>query len=275
MSNRDFPRNDLEKVGYNLVFHDDFDTDELDRTKWLPYYLPQWSNRKRSAANYTIKDSQLILQITQDQLPWCPEFNGDVKVSNLQTGVFSGPLGSSQGQHKFSSDCLVQEEQPLTQLFTPHYGYFELRAKGVGNPNNVCAFWMIGFEDLPNRSGEICPFELKGWHVENGTCTLGFGIHPFGDPMLEEEFFEKPFDIDPTKYHIYAVDWTDHGVDFYIDNKLIHRSKQSPQYPMQLMLNIYEIPSPESGSNTAPVYPSEFEIDYIRCYEKIGLRNRQ
>jgi hypothetical protein len=36
--------------------------------------------------------------------------NGDVKASNLQTGVYSGPVGSPYGQHRFSRDCLVREE---------------------------------------------------------------------------------------------------------------------------------------------------------------------
>lgn len=268
MTKSGFPRNDIKKSGYTLVFYDDFNSDELDRTMWLPYYLPQWSNRQRSKANYRIQDSQLILQINEDQLPWCPEFNGDVKVSNLQTGVFSGPLGSEYGQHKFTRNCLVREEQTVEKLFIQQYGYFEMRAKGAGNPNNVCGFWMIGFEDLPHRSAEICPFELKGWHVHNDMCTIGFGLHPFGDPHIEEEFFENEFSIDPTEFHIYAVNWTEEGIDFFIDNRLIHSSKQSPRYPMQMMLNIYEIPSQESGSQTAPVYPSEFTIDYIRCYRK-------
>jgi hypothetical protein len=268
MINEDFPRN-IDKSGYTLVFHDDFDDGELDRTKWLPYYLPQWSSRKNSQANYRFQESQLVLQITEDKLPWCPEFNGDVKVSNLQTGVFSGPLGSGYGQHKFSRDCIVREEQSVERLFTQQFGYFEIRAKGLRNPNNVCAFWMIGFEDQPYKSAELCPFELKGWNVNTDQCKIGFGIHSFGDPSIHEEFFEKQFSFDPTKFHIYALDWTEHGVDFYIDNKLIHSTMQSPKYPMQLMLNIYEIPPHESGSTTKPEYPSEFVIDYVRCYQKI------
>lgn len=258
----------INKSGYTLVFYDEFDDDELDRSRWLPHYLPQWSSKQSSKANYRIQDSRLILQITEDQLPWCPEFNGDVKVSNLQTGVFSGPLGSEFGQHKFSPGCIVREEQAEERLFTQQFGYFEIRAKGSGNPNNVCGFWMIGFEDEPYKSAEICPFELKGWNVNGQQCTLGFGIHPFGDPSIHEEFFEEQMPFDPTGFHIYAVDWTEQGVDFYVDNKLIHSSKQSPNYPMQLMLNIYEIPAQESGSRTSPVYPSEFVIDYVRCYQK-------
>ncbi|MBB3109696.1 hypothetical protein FHS18_001759 [Paenibacillus phyllosphaerae] len=265
-----YPRNSVDKAGYELVFQDDFDERELDRTKWLPYYLPQWSSRNNTEANYRFEDSQLVLQITEDQVPWSPEFNGDVKVSNLQTGVFSGPAGTGYGQHRFSPDCVVREEQAAERLFTPMYGYVEIRMKGIANPNNVCAFWMIGFEEEPEQSAEICPFELKGWNVQEDQCTIGFGIHPFGDKTLYEEFFERTFAIDPTEFHIYAVNWTDEGVEFYIDNELIHRSAQSPQYPMQFMLNIYEIPSSESGSSTKPTYPSECVIDYIRCYKKIS-----
>ncbi|HZG56706.1 glycoside hydrolase family 16 protein [Paenibacillus sp.] len=267
----DFPRNDKQKPNYALVFEDDFDSDHLDDTKWYPYYLPQWSSRARSKANYRFEDSKLILQITEDQEPWCPEFDGNIKVSNLQTGVYSGPLGSELGQHRFSKKCRVREEQVETRLFTPRYGYLEMRAKGLRNPNNLCALWMIGFEDRPERSAEICVFELKGWNQSAGAerSTVGFGIHPFGDPKIEDEFFEREFPIDASRFHIYAVDWSAEGVNFYIDNALVHTSKQSPDYPMQLMLNVYEIPRPAHESEQRPVYPSEFHIDYIRFYQKI------
>jgi len=89
MSGYDFPRNEKEKPGYTLVYEDDFEQGDLDHSKWLPFYLPQWSSRAKTMANYRFEDSQLILQITEDQEPWSPEFNGGIKVSNLQTGVYS------------------------------------------------------------------------------------------------------------------------------------------------------------------------------------------
>ncbi|MFC4099201.1 glycoside hydrolase family 16 protein [Paenibacillus xanthanilyticus] len=270
MPAKDFPRNEIDKPGYVLVFQDDFEGNELNLAKWLPYYLPQWSSRMHTQANYRFEDSRLILQITEHQSPWSPEFDGGVKVSSLQTGVFSGPLGTEFGQHNYSGNCIVREEQPVERLFTQQYGYFEIRAKGLGNPNNVCAFWMIGFEDEPYKSAEICPFELKGWQVQADRCTVGFGLRPFGDPDIKDEFFEREYAMDPTAFHLYAVEWTEQGVDFYIDNQLVHRSAQSPQYPMQLMLNIYELPPQKSGATTDPVYPSEFAVDYVRCYRKLA-----
>ena len=42
----------------------------------------------------------LRLLIEADQPAWCPEFDGRVRVSSLQTGVFAGPLGTMIGQHR-------------------------------------------------------------------------------------------------------------------------------------------------------------------------------
>src|SRR3712207_632147 len=94
----DFPANPLMRPGYRLEWHDEFDGATLDTTKWLPYYLPHWSSRTQSTPNYLLRNGTLVLQITEDQQPWCPEFDGDTKASSIQTGVFAGPVGSTQGQ---------------------------------------------------------------------------------------------------------------------------------------------------------------------------------
>ena len=83
----------------------------LDEKIWFPFYLPQWSSRKNSTTSYQIKDSVLTLYIADDQKPWSPEWNGDIRVSNLQSGVFSGALGSDKGQHHFRDGLVVREEQ--------------------------------------------------------------------------------------------------------------------------------------------------------------------
>ncbi|HEX5689370.1 MAG TPA: hypothetical protein VFX76_05180 [Roseiflexaceae bacterium] len=68
------------------------------------------------------------MQIAHNQLPWCPEFDSANRCSSIQTGVFSGPLGSTSGQHRFNSACVVREAQTPARTYTPQYGYFELRA---------------------------------------------------------------------------------------------------------------------------------------------------
>jgi hypothetical protein len=87
----DVPPQTMEKPGYVLAWHDEFDGPDLDLTKWLPSYLPQWSSRKQAAPNYQLRDGCLVLQITAEQQPWCPEFDGGIKASSVQTGLFAGP----------------------------------------------------------------------------------------------------------------------------------------------------------------------------------------
>src|SRR5690606_32632810 len=103
----DFPPNLLDKPGYRLDFRDEFEDGALDEDKWLPCYLPQWSSRARSRARYRFEDGALTLTVDPDQEPWCPEFDGGVRCSSLQTGVFSGPAGSRAGQHRFSDRLVV------------------------------------------------------------------------------------------------------------------------------------------------------------------------
>jgi len=218
LMSQDFPPNPIEKQGYVLDFSDEFAKNTLDKSKWLPYYLPQWSSKEKTATNYVIDKDQLILKIDEDQQPWSKEFNGEVKVSSLQTGVFSGELGSTIGQHRFTDKCLVREPQQTQKLYTPQYGYFEVRAKALSYNNNVCAFWMIGFEDEPNKSGEICIMEIKGWNVKERRALNGYGIRSFADTTLENEFFEDEFEIHATAFNIYAAEWFPDRIEFYINN---------------------------------------------------------
>ncbi len=114
------------KAGYVLDREDHFRGPELDRTMWLPHHLPQWSSSAQSAARYRFDGGALCLVVEDDQPPWCPEFDGGTRVSSLQTGVLSGPLGSPVGQHRFTPGAVVREEQAEQRLYTPQYGFFML-----------------------------------------------------------------------------------------------------------------------------------------------------
>ncbi|HEU0295909.1 MAG TPA: glycoside hydrolase family 16 protein [Anaerolineales bacterium] len=273
LSQRDFPANLLEKTGYRLEFSDEFDGPGLDTDKWFPFYLPHWSSRAQSAPDHYFKDGNLILQITKDQGPWCPEFDGEVRCSSIQTGEFAGAVGSKLGQLRFSDACIVREAQTNVQKYTPQYGYFELRAKGVSTSANHAAFWMIGYEDVPERSGEIAICELVGSHTGPTSSGIRFGVHPWGDKNLQDEFYEEFLNIDAARYHIYGLEWTPTHLDFYVDNAKIKTIHQSPRYPMQFMLGLYEHPFEGAWTGiydpSAP-YPKKFTIDYFRAYQPDG-----
>jgi hypothetical protein len=254
---------------YVLEFEDTFAGDALDSRRWLPYYLPQWSSRERSAARYRVGNGRLRLLVEEDQEPWCPELDGDVRVSSLQTGVFAGPAGSTVGQHRFHPDAVVREEQESARLYTPQYGLVEARACALDDPLCMVALWMIGYEDEPERSAEICVFEIFGRDVEALAAAVGMGVHPFGDPNVVDDFSRERLPIDAREFHVYAAEWTPERVSFLVDGKPVGAVHQSPSYPMQLMLGIYEFPAPDGEPAPARRYPKEFVVDYVRGYRPV------
>lgn len=247
--------------GYQLEFAEEFDGLELDRSKWLPHYLPHWSSREQSAARYTLADGKLVLRVDEDQQPWCAEWDGDNRTSTLQTAEYAGPQGSPLGQSRFRDDLVVREEQETKVLYGMHHGYVEIRMKAIADPDAMVALWMIGHEDTPERSAEICVAEIFGNELTTDRALVGMGVHPFGDPAITDEFEKVPVELDATDFHVYAAHWTPGHVDFFVDDKQVKSVDQAPDYPLQLMLGMFVKPTPEGGG-----YPKEFTVDHIRIY---------
>ena len=124
----------------------------------------------------------------------------------------------------------------------PHYGRIELRAKALDDPSAMVALWMIGYEDEPTRSAEICVCEIFGRDVGEDHASIGMGLHPFGDPAITDDFEAVRVPIDVREFHVYAAEWTREQVAFFVDGEPVKTVPQSPVYPMQLMLGIYEFP---------------------------------
>ena len=146
-----------------MDFHDDFDDSDLDTEVWIPHYLPMWSSRAESAAKYSVVGSELHLTIPPEQGLWCAgDHDPPLRVSGIQSGVFSGEVGSSVGQQPFRDGAVVREFQPTQWGWTPKYGLLEVRARMELSPRSMAAVWMVGLEREPTHSAEICIFEVFG-----------------------------------------------------------------------------------------------------------------
>ena len=140
-----------------MSFLDHFD--ELDTSVWVPHYLPMWRSRAETAASYTVSGSELRLTVPPGHGIWCQgDHEPPLRVSGIQSGVFSGEVGSTAGQQPFREGQTVREFQPAFWGWTPHYGVLEFRARMDVSPRSMAAVWMVGLEDRPDRCGEICIF---------------------------------------------------------------------------------------------------------------------
>jgi hypothetical protein len=248
-------------------FLDDFDGSDLDTGVWVPHYLPQWSSRAESAATYTVAGSELRLTIPPEQGLWCPGEHDPLRVSGIQSGVFSGEVGSTIGQQPFREGAVVREFQPTQWGWTPQYGLLEVRARMDLSPRSMAAVWMVGLEEEPTRSGEICIFEVFGdtLETEGGgpSAAVGMGVHPFRDPAMTDEFATPRVPIDVAEFHVYAADWRPGRVDVLVDGHHVRTVHQAPAYPMQMMVAVFDFPA-KAASSPEPDHVPELAVDYVR-----------
>jgi len=195
----------VTRAGYALVFEDAFDGDTLDRARWLPHYLPQWSSREASAARYRLGDGTLRLVIEADQPPWCPEFDGQTRVSSLQTRGVRRP-GRQPGR-------------PVA-----------LRGRPGGSPG-------------PGQRQAVRP--------------------PV--PGIRDEFSVEDLAIDARDLHTYAAEWTPEHVAFLVDHRLVKLVSQSPAYPMQYMLGVYQFPDGGGGRPAGASLPQGVRGRLLPC----------
>jgi Glycosyl hydrolases family 16 len=249
-----------------------FDGDELDLDVWFPYYLPHWSSRATSAATYQLSDGGLRLSIPADQPRWCPDDHPEpLRVSCIQSGSLAGPLGSTVGQQPFRPGLVVREEQPTFFGYTPHFGHVEIRMRGVVTARSMFAFWLSGIEDEPEHSGEICVAEIFGDAIGDRTAAVGMGVHSFRDPSLHEDFSADLQDVDVTEFHTYGVDWTPEGAVFAIDGREVRVSDQSPDYPLQLMIGVFDFPAKATEHDTQGAVP-EMLVSHVRGWTSPASR---
>jgi hypothetical protein len=243
---------------------DDRFSDGLDEQVWTAAYLPAWSSRQEAAATWGVEPDGLHLSIPPDHPLWCADRHEEpMRVSAVQTGNWSGPVGSTVGQQPFRSGLTVREEQPARWGCTPWYGRVDVECRAQLDPASMFSAWMVGLEDRPERSGEICLVEVFGDAVQEGTVALGSGVHPFRDPALVEDFGAPVTPLDVEVLHRYAVEWRPGRVDFLLDGVPHRTVAQAPDYPVQLILAVFDFPRRRAGGEP-PTSTPELVVRRVR-----------
>jgi hypothetical protein len=235
------------------VLEERFDGPALDRDVWLPHYLPAWSSRAQTRASYRL-DRGLRLSVPADHPVWCAgDHTPPLRVSGLQSGSWSGPVGSTRGQQRFRDGHAVREEQPRFEGWLVATGRVEIRASMSLSPRSMAALWMSGVEDDPaqERCGEICVVEVFGNALESEppSAEVGVGIKAFRDPGLRQDFAAPRLPIDVVEPHTYAVQWDAREAVFSVDGAEVRRCARPPAYPLQLMVAVFDFPEWSTGDD--------------------------
>ncbi|WP_307861024.1 family 16 glycosylhydrolase [Microbacterium sp. SD291] len=221
-------------------FDDDF-SEGLRPDRWVPHYLPHWSTPERSEARYGIGVHGLELRIEEDQPDWRPE-DAPLRVSNVQTGTYSGPVGSARGTHRHRSDGLVvRTETPERLLFAPSRGRVDITVSASTDAGCMLAAWLVGVEHRSeDDAGEICIFEIDAEAV-GATTTARTGVKAHHDPRMTTDMTEVVLPFDASRAHTWTAIWGARETVIGCDGVVVRRIPQAPDYPMLLLIDLFEV----------------------------------
>jgi hypothetical protein len=209
-----------------------------------------------------VASSSLHLTIPPDQALWCPDTHAEpLRVSGVQSGNHSGPVGSDRAQQRFRDDLVVREAQPRFEGWLPRAGRVAVRCRMDLSPRSMAAVWLSGFEDDPLDAGELCVVEVFGRSLQEGSAQVGVGVKQLDDPRLVQSFVDPRLPIDVATFHTYAVEWDERSARFLVDDEVVHTSGTAPGYPMQVMVAVFDFPGWSVGDDHRSV--PLLEVDWV------------
>ena len=254
-----------ENKNWKLVWHDEFDGDTLDRSKW-DFRLHLMQHRHQ-----TFTEEGAILDGNSNLLLSLIEKDGQYYSPHLQTGSnYLDRPGESYDKFKWP---IAEIKQPK---FMHKYGYYEVRCKLQKQPGWWSAFWLqsptIGSTLDSNRSGVEMDI------MENFTREpiIFHNLHwdGYGKDHKQAESGERMLEDTPDGFHIFGMDWSPEGYVFYIDGKESWRVDGPVSDVEQFILISTECMGYRKGDQPdeelkKAVLPDYFIVDYVRVFDEV------
>ncbi len=245
-------KDSLKVEGFNLVWNDEFNIDgKPDDSKW-GYDIGGhgWGNNElqfytSDSVNVRVNKGKLEIEAHYFK-------NAEIKYTSARI------ITKSKGDWK--------------------YGRVEVKAKLPYGLGTWPAIWMLPtdweYGGWPS-SGEIDIMEHVGYdpNVIHGTVHTEAFNHSIGTEVGDQLIIPTAI----TAFHIYAIEWYENKIDFYIDdNKYFTFENQNKTYKewpfdkrFHLIMNI------AFGGNWGgaqgidnSIFPVKMEVQYVRVYEK-------
>jgi len=197
------------------------------------------------------------------------------RASNVQLDG-SGNLVITARSESFGGAGFTSARLKTKGLFSQTYGRFEARIKTPHGPGIWPAFWMLG-DNIDAVSwpacGEIDIMEQRGQEPYTNNGSIHGPGYSGGNALTKSYTLTNGrFDTD---YHVYAVEWFEDRIDFFVDDYLYQRiaSESVPgnwvyNQPFFLLLNVAVggnyVGFPTSGTP----FPQSMLVDYVKVYKQ-------
>lgn len=260
---------------WDLVWSDEFDGKELDRSKW-DFRLNFWGNRFHAYI-----DEGVVLDGNSNLEIHLVNKNGQYASAQLQTGtnVFDY-LNINERAGGFCGDSPFWPFQEIPEpKFMHRYGYYEVRCKLQEQSGWWSAFWLQAMTPGISASDpSYCGIEVD--IMENfsrdGKITSGMFYGNYTDNKKEDARVSYKVEDTDDGFHRFGVHWSRDGYVFYCDGKETARSQngQVSKVPQFILLTTECIgyrhtpPGPCEELQKA-VLPDCFTVDYVRVFDEI------
>lgn len=255
---------------WKLVWSDEFDGTELDRTKW-DYRLNMMGKR-----HITWSDEGVKLDGNSNAVFTVFEKDGEICSSQLQTGYnFMDNPGPDRAT--FDGGLVWPIGKLNESKYLKKFGYFECRCKLQKKPGWWSAFWIqspvIGSTLHPETSGiEIdCMESFKpGEVIEHYLHYAGYGSDHVA---VHAGAGAKGLDLD--EYHTFAVNWDESGYTFYIDGvEDGHIDGHVSQIPEFILISTevqgYRSKEHRPTEAAKAAVGDTFLVDYVRVFSGVS-----
>lgn len=256
---------------WELVWNDEFDGTELDRTKWdfrlnmMGKRHPAWTDK----GVHLDGESNLIFSMLEE--------DGRPVSAQLQTGYnfMDEPVVPTMFGKSYLQWPIGKLKKPL---FAHTFGYYECRCKlqKMADKRWRSAFWLqspvIGASLDPAWTGtelDIMECFESGVVKPHNAFTGGYGLD------MQRISVGGVSGLDQDEFHRFGMLWDETGYTFYVDGKEDGRIDQCVSRCPQFILISTEVtgyrykdhqPTPESYE---AIGKDTFAVDYVRVFDLV------
>ena len=247
---------------WKLVWSDEFDGPDIDTTKWN-FEIDGKGGGNGEEEYYTNKPENAHIE------------NGHLLITAIKDGT------DEEGRtHKFTSARMTTKDK-----FSWKYGRFEARIKMPTGRGVWPAFWLMPEDAVYGgwaSSGELDIVEEVG-----DKPNTAFGTIHYGDKWPRNvhtgDKFVLPTGILADDWHVYAVEWEEGVIRWYIDGNLYQTQTKwytrAAPFPAPFDQKFFIIlnfavggawpgrPSPDT------VFPQSMDVDWVRVYQPASASN--
>jgi beta-glucanase (GH16 family) len=249
-------------IGHNgqwvAAFADEFDGDELDRSKWVTCYW--W-------------DEDGCTNLGNNELQWYVHEN--VRVADGQLRLTAKPervRGYRGRTFSYTSGMVTSgrtnREGRRDDRFSLTYGFIEVRAKVPAGRGLWPAVWLLPSDH--ESKPEIDIMEILGHRPDQ--LELHYHYEDAAGNRRSVGHNVRVADLS-RGWHVYGLEWSRSAIVWYLDGREVWRHDDAATIsdePMYLLLNLAVGGDWPGAPDDATDFPAHFLIDYIRVWRRAG-----